>query len=116
MSILKDRIRPLDPSSLQEFLGPEHEAARQGGSPEPLAIPPSTPLGKTSFQLASRGGHVRDVTGTVADLDEDAQTYMVLGRDGELLRVALRDITSAHEAAAIEQLRPERDVEGLGTT
>jgi hypothetical protein len=42
--------------------------------------------------------------------------YMVLGSDGELLRVALRDITSAHEAAGIEQLRPERDVEGLGTT
>ena len=26
MSILKDRIRPLDPSSLQEFLAPAHQA------------------------------------------------------------------------------------------
>jgi hypothetical protein len=48
MSILKDRIRPLDPSSLQKFLGPEDEAAREEGSPESLATPPSTPPGKTS--------------------------------------------------------------------
>ena len=55
MSILKDRIRPLDPTSLQEFLG-----------------------------------------------------------DEELLRVALRDITSTDEAAMNSPLDSGRDA-GLGT-
>jgi hypothetical protein len=53
MSILKDRIRPLDPSSLQKFLGPDPEAEGEGGSIEPLATP-STPLVTTPFPLASR--------------------------------------------------------------
>lgn len=68
------------------------------------------PMGRTSFEVASRGGYLRTVTGTVAYLDEEAQTYMVRSGtgDGELLRVPLRDITSAHEAAG-------RDAEGLGT-
>jgi hypothetical protein len=39
MSILKDRIRPLDPSSNQEFLEPDREAGAEGGSPEPFAHP-----------------------------------------------------------------------------
>jgi len=50
--------------------------------------------GTTSFELASRGGYARTVTGWVAFLDEDAQTYMVLGDDDELLRVPFREITS----------------------
>jgi hypothetical protein len=54
MSILKDRIRPLDPSSLQKFLGPDPQGEGEEGSVEPLATPPSTLLGTTSFQLASR--------------------------------------------------------------
>ncbi len=32
---------------------------------------------------------MRTVTGTVAYLEEDAQTHMVLGGDGELFRVPL---------------------------
>jgi len=58
-------------------------------------------LGRTSFELGSRGGYVRTVTGTVAYLDEEAETYMLLrgNGDGGLLRVPLRDITSAHETA-----------------
>ena len=56
MSILKDRIRPLDPSSLQRFLAPEGDAEAEAESPEPLATPRSAPLGKTSFEPASRGG------------------------------------------------------------
>ena len=56
--------------------------------------------GRTSFQLESRGGYARTVTGRVAYLDEEAQTYMVLGDGDELLRVPLRDITSRHEEAA----------------
>jgi hypothetical protein len=71
MTILKDPVRPFDPS------------------PEP----------KTTFELASRGGYVRTVTGTVAYVDEEAETYMVLA-DGELLRVPVRDITSRHEERA----------------
>ncbi|HET9249570.1 MAG TPA: hypothetical protein VFP13_06475 [Actinomycetota bacterium] len=72
--------------------------------------------GKTSFELASRGGYVRTVTGTVAYLDAEAETYMVLA-DGELLRVPLRDITAIHEETAIggQDRSSERDAEGLGT-
>ena len=98
MSILKDRIRPLDPSSHQEFLEPDGETGAEGGSLAPPAHP-HIPAGRTTFELESRGGYLRTVTGTVAFLDEDAQTYMVLrgNGDGQLLRVPLRDITSAHE-------------------
>jgi hypothetical protein len=73
--------------------------------------------GTTSFELASRGGYARTVTGRVAYLDEEAQTYMVLGDGDELLRVPLRDITSRREEmAAGETDRPShRDAEGLGT-
>ena len=139
MSILKDRIRPLDPSSHQEFLEPDGEA--EGGSTEPFAHPlprtsstpeeiitldddirdalrPHIPAGTTRFELECRGGYLRTVTGTVAYLDEDAQTYMVLrgNGDGELVRVPLRDITSAHETAPTGQLHAvTRDAEGLGT-
>jgi hypothetical protein len=98
MSILKDRIRPLDPSSNQAFLEPDGETGAEGGTPEPPAHP-HIPAGRTKFELESRGGYRRTVTGTVAFLDEDAQTYMVLrgNGDGLLVRVPLRDITSAHE-------------------
>jgi hypothetical protein len=73
--------------------------------------------GKTSFELASRGGYARTVTGRVAYLDEDEQTYMVLGDGDELLRVPLRDITSSHETTANESDRlHSADAEGLGTS
>jgi hypothetical protein len=48
-----------------------------------------------SFEVASRGGHARTVVGRLAYFDEQAQTYMVLTRDGTLVRVPLRDITSS---------------------
>jgi hypothetical protein len=55
------------------------------------------------------------VTGTVANLDEQAETYMVLA-DGELLRVPMRDITSRHETPIGEIDRAsDHDDEGLGT-
>jgi hypothetical protein len=99
MTILKDPVRPFDPAD------EVRDAMRARG-----------PKGKTSFELASHGGYVRTVTGTIAYLDEEAETYMVLA-DGELLRVPLRDITSSHEVAATGD--PERsstdDAEGLGT-
>ncbi len=141
MSILKDRIRPLDPSSNQVFLEPDREADAEGGTPETFArrlprtsstpeeiitldddirdaLRPHVPAGRTEFELESRGGYLRSVTGTVAYLDEDAQTYMVLrgNDDGELTRVPLRDITSAHETAPSGQLHAvRRDAEDLGT-
>ena len=49
-----------------------------------------------SFEVESRGGYARTVVGQVAYLDDEAQTYMVLTRDGVLVRVPLRDITSSH--------------------
>jgi hypothetical protein len=49
-----------------------------------------------SFEVESRGGHARTVVGRLAYFDEEAQTYMVLTRDGVLVRVPLRDITSSH--------------------
>jgi hypothetical protein len=48
-----------------------------------------------SFEVASRGGYARTVVGRLAYFDEEAQTYMVLTRDGTLARVPLRDITSS---------------------
>ena len=75
------------------------------------------PRGKTtSFELASHGGYARTVTGTIAYLDEDADTFMVLV-DGELVRVPLRDITSLHEESANGGAdgSSEHDAEGLGT-
>ena len=45
-----------------------------------------------SFEVASRGGYARTVVGRLAYFDEEAQTYMVLTRDGTLVRVPLRDI------------------------
>jgi hypothetical protein len=96
---LHDPVRTSDPADEVQ------EASRAPG-----------PTGKTSFQLASRGGYVRTVTGTVAFLDAEAETYMVLV-DGELLRVPLRDITSLHEVSTIGEPdgSSERDAEGLGT-
>jgi hypothetical protein len=48
-----------------------------------------------SFEVASRGGYARTVVGQLASFDDEAQTYMVLTRDGMLVRVPLRDITSS---------------------
>jgi hypothetical protein len=67
MSIVKDRIRPLDPSSLQEFLEPDGGAETEHTStpPEPNEkslgddVAPHAPLGITFFELASRGAYVR---------------------------------------------------------
>jgi hypothetical protein len=44
MSILKDRIRPLDPSSNQEFLEPDREAGAEGGSPRAHEAAPAGQL------------------------------------------------------------------------
>jgi hypothetical protein len=48
-----------------------------------------------SFEVESRGGHARTVVGRLAYFDVEAQTYTVLTRDGRLVKVPLRDITSS---------------------
>ena len=55
---------------------------------------------KVSFEVESRGGYRRTVTGTIAYLDDEAQTYMVLTSDGALIRVPLRDIKKTIESVA----------------
>jgi len=62
-------------------------------------LDPRTASGEreVSFELESPGGYRRTVTGTIAYLDDEAQTYMVLTRAGLLVRVPLRDITSSHD-------------------
>jgi hypothetical protein len=49
---------------------------------------------ETAFELGSHGGYARSVTGTISYLDEEANTFMLRGMDGELIRVPLRDVTS----------------------
>ena len=49
-----------------------------------------------SFEVESPGGYARTVVGRLAYFDDEAQTYMVLTREGVLVRVPLRDITSSH--------------------
>jgi len=44
MSILTDRIRPLDPSSLQEFLATDHDAGTQKEHAETSWEPEDGPL------------------------------------------------------------------------
>ena len=122
MTILQDPVRPFDPSPELDVI--EIEPSRPA-KPEPPPRPGDDvrgamrargSRGKTSFELASRGGYVRTVTGTIAYLDEQAETYMVLA-DGELLRVPLRDITSRREETPVDaNERPaDRDQQGLGT-
>jgi hypothetical protein len=74
-------------------------------------------VSETSFELESPGGHARTVTGTVADLDEQAHTFMVGEPDWALRRVRLRDIRPTHGTATGERdrLRPYGNVDGLGT-
>jgi hypothetical protein len=54
---------------------------------------------ETTFDLMSRGGYSRSVTGTIAYLDEEARTFMVQGRDSRLIRVPLREVASTHPSA-----------------
>jgi hypothetical protein len=119
--ILQDPTRPRDPTSRHAF--PDVEAEAKLSAPRTLAeellagFRAGGAVTETSFELASHGGYARSVTGTVAYLDEQAQTFMVRVHDGRLTRVPLRDVTSAHGGALSEhdELRSGRDVEGLGT-
>jgi hypothetical protein len=85
MTTLMDSIRraPLPPVKPAVSLDAPRDAATDPRSLE------------RSFEVESRGGHARTVVGRLAYFDEEAQTYMVLTRDGTLVRVPLRDITSS---------------------
>lgn len=87
------------PTIVEELL----DAFRSGGA-----------TSETTFELVSPGGHVRTVTGTVVFLDEEAQTFMVRTPAGQLMRVPLRDVTSAQGEAlgAYEELRSGHDGTG----
>jgi hypothetical protein len=50
---------------------PSRSPVRPMGPPDPGAAPVR---GKVSFELESRGGYHRTVTGTIAYLDDEAQT------------------------------------------
>ena len=58
---------------------------------EVMLVPPD-PTPTRTFQLQSRGGYLRTVTGTVAYLDAEAHTLVVRTSDGHLSRVSLREI------------------------
>lgn len=82
---------------------PIHLEAPSRSPVRPTApIDPGTTSGKreVSFELESPGGYRRTVTGTIAYLDEEAHTYMVLAADGELIRVPQRDIKKTIESVA----------------
>jgi hypothetical protein len=67
-------------------------------SPVRPAAPLDAPFANarvTSFDLESPGGYARTVVGRVAYLDREANTYVVVDPDGELIRVPIRDITSS---------------------
>jgi hypothetical protein len=55
---------------------------------------------ETVFELESRGGHARTVTGTVAYFDDEADTFMVRAPSGELKRVPFREIVSCRPGHA----------------
>jgi hypothetical protein len=57
-----------------------------------------------SFEVESPGGYARTVVGQLAYFDDEAQTYMVLTREGVLVRVPLRDITSSHGVPRLDPI------------
>ena len=69
MTILKDPVRPFDPAAQLEIRVPEPRP----GDAVLAAMRPRASRGKTSFELASRGGYVRTVTGTIAFHDVQAE-------------------------------------------
>jgi len=69
-----------------------------------------------TFELASHGGYARTLTGTIDYVDDEAQTLMVLSEEGTIVRVPLRDVTSARTRRRIAPgARRSTDAQGLGT-
>jgi len=63
---------------------------------------------ETTFELTSHGGYARSVTGTIRYLDMEANTFMVRSGDGDLMRVPLRAVTSAHPVAITDRNQEQR--------
>lgn len=69
-------------------------------TPSRSPVRPAAPLDRESgsrsreisFELESPGGYRRTVTGRIAYLDDEAQTYMLRAPDGRLIRAPVRDI------------------------
>lgn len=86
--ILKDRDR-LDPSTSSPV------------RPTPPLDPGITSRDSSvTFELESPGGYLRAVTGRIAYLDREAQTYMVRAPGGALNRVPMRNIKRMTESPA----------------
>ncbi len=121
MVTLQDPTRQRDPSSRHAFpdvVGEPKLRASRTLAEELLArFRGGGAASETSFELESHGGYARTVVGTVAYLDEQAQTFMVRVADGRLIRVPLRDVTSATIGISSERYgsRFDRDFDGLGT-
>jgi hypothetical protein len=80
-----------------EFETPNRSPVRPAAPLDPRS---ASEKREVSFELESPGGYRRTVTGTIAYLDDEAQTYMVLATDGALIRVPLGDIKKTIESAA----------------
>ena len=96
-TVLQDPVRPEhspQAPTREPMLSPaDPTAALPSGLRENLEQSRSECVGDViSFDLESHGGYARTVSGTVAFLDREAETYMVLAPNGALLRVPLRDI------------------------
>lgn len=104
--ILQDPVRPRDPSAGHAFPQPNSEDRATVDPPRPIAedllagFRTGRMVGETTFELESHGGYARTVTGTVAYLDQEANTFMVRALDGKLARVPLRDVRSTHDSAS----------------
>jgi hypothetical protein len=73
----------------------------------PLDPRPARDARVVTFDVESPGGYRRTVTGTIAYLDDEAETYMVLAPDGTLIRVPLRDITRTYGPDPIDRHEAE---------
>jgi hypothetical protein len=99
VTTLQDPTLERDPRAPHAFPAVRAEAALR--APRTLAedllaeFEDSGTVTARSFKVASHGGYARTVTGTVAYLDAEAETFMVRDADDQLRRVPLRDIVSA---------------------
>jgi hypothetical protein len=78
---LEDATRPRDPSSSHAFPEMKGEAkltaARTLAEELLVRFLSGGAVSETSFEPGSRGGYARTVTGTIAHLDEQGETFMV---------------------------------------
>ena len=71
---------------------PDRTAIQPVAPVDDVMLVPPDPTPTRTFQLQSRGGYLRTVTGRVAYVDAEAHTLMVRTNDGQLNRVPLREI------------------------